>query len=283
VLLLSVTCCLLSSNAFAAYASRNLFIPIFGRGVGGDGRHYETAFTLTNTSSKPADVTLTFLEGGRPHPKPHGIVLRVDAGETRTFDPAAADVMGQAGGFGAMHIESKADVLAHARLYTYAPGDTNARSVASSFNAIPAQFAAGTGDTAMLQGVDEADGFRSKLYVVETAGQPLTFALSLLDAHGVVIDTQHDYLSGFEQNTYDLAELFRGAHGQSVLRVKGVSGNGRVIIAGVRIATATQDGTAFEMSFVTAPRWRLPAGEVAAYVAAGAALIAAIVFGRRSG
>src|SRR4051794_20747575 len=48
VLLLSAICCLLSAEGFGAYSSRDLFIPIFGRGVGGDGRRYETAFTLTN-------------------------------------------------------------------------------------------------------------------------------------------------------------------------------------------------------------------------------------------
>src|SRR5947199_3537166 len=56
VLLLSAICCLLSAEGLAAYSSRDLFIPIFGRGVGGDGRRYETTLTLTNASSKAADV-----------------------------------------------------------------------------------------------------------------------------------------------------------------------------------------------------------------------------------
>src|SRR4051794_37596217 len=47
VFLLSAICYLLSASAFAAYSSRDLFIPIFGRGVGGDGRRYETSFTIT--------------------------------------------------------------------------------------------------------------------------------------------------------------------------------------------------------------------------------------------
>jgi len=261
----------------AAYSSRDLFIPIFGRGVGGDGRRYETTFTLTNASSKPADVTLSFLPAGHPNPSPRGIALHLAPRETRRFDPVGADLLGTAAAFGAMRIQANEPVLAHARLFSMLPGEPAARSVASSFNAIPEQFAAGTGDTSYLQGPDVSGDFRYKIYVVETTGHPLTFALALLDAKGHVLATRHEYVSGFEQRSWDINEP-----NAALLRVSGMNGNGRVIVAGAQIATGSQDGTAYEMSFVTLPRWRMPAGEIAAYVAAGAALIVAIIFGRRS-
>jgi hypothetical protein len=276
-LLLSAVCCLLSAPVRAAYSSKDLFIPIFGRGVGGDGRRYETAFTLTNGSSKAIDAKLSFMLEGRPNPTPFTTSIHLDARETKRFDPVGADLLGAPAAFGALRIEAKTPLLAHARLFSTLPGEPPARSVASSFNAIPEQFSAGTGDSAILQGLGEGADFRYKIYVVETTGQPLTFGLSLLDARGRVIRTTHEYVSGHEQRSWNI-----DTPGAAVLRVNGMNGNGRVIVAGAQIATGSQDGTAYEMSFATAPRWRLPVGEVAAYVAAGAALIIAIIFGRRS-
>ena len=261
----------------AAYSSKDLFIPIFGRGAGGDGRRYETTFTLTNPSTKPADVKLSFMRAGQPNPNPFTTSVKLAPNQTRRFDPVGAELLGVPAAFGAIRIEAEVPVLAHARLFSSLPGEPAARSVASSFNAIPAQFSAGTGDSAIVQGISDGSDFRYKLYVVETTGQPLTFALSLLDANGRAIVTTHEYVSGHEQRSWDLA-----TPGAAVLRVNGMNGNGRVIVAGAQIATGSQDGTAYEMSFATTPRWRLPAGEVAAYVAAGAALVAAIIFGRRS-
>lgn len=275
-----VAWCLLFAFAtplIAAYSSKDLFIPIFGRGVGGDGRRYETAFTLTNPSSKSADVKLSFMLAGRPNPKPFTTSIHLTEKQTRRFDPVGAELLGVPAAFGAVRIEAKTPVLAHARLFSTLPGEPVARSVASSFNAIPAQYAAGTGDSAILQGLGGGTDFRYKIYVIETTGQPLTFALSLLDASGRAITTTHEYVSGHEQRSWEIANP-----GAVVVRVKGMNGNGRVIVAGAQIATGSQDGTAYEMSFATGPRWRLPAGEIAAYVAAGAALIVAIILGRRS-
>lgn len=275
-----VALCLLFAFAtplIAAYSSKDLFIPIFGRGVGGDGRRYETAFTLTNPSSKSVDVRLSFMLAGRPNPKPFTTSVQLAQRQTRRFDPVGAELLGAPAAFGAIRIEAKTPVLAHARLFSTLPNEPIARSVASSFNAIPEQFSAGTGDSAILQGLGGGADFRYKIYVIETTGQPLTFALSMLDASGRAITTTHEYVSGHEQRSWDIANP-----AAVVVRVKGMNGNGRVIVAGAQIATGSQDGTAYEMSFVTTPRWRLPAAEIAAYVAAGAALIVAIIFARRS-
>jgi hypothetical protein len=280
--LLSAVCCLLSASAHAAYSSKDLFIPIFGHTVGGDGRRYDTAFTLTNPSSRVANVKLSFLAAGQPNPNPYTIGIRLLAKETRRYDPVGADLLGAPAAFGALRIESDIPLLAHARLFSTMPGEPVSRSIASSFNAIPQQFSVGTGESALLQGIDQSADFRYKIYVVETTGHPLTFALSLLDANGRVVATTHEYVSSHEERSWDIADEFRGARGAVLLRVNGMNGDGRVIAAGVQIATGSQDGTAYEMSFVTTPRWRLPAGEVAAYIIAGAALIVAIIFGRRS-
>ncbi len=201
--------------------------------------------------------------------------------ETRILPSATAEITGENTASGALRIEASDPVVAHARLFNFAAGDTTIKSVASSFNAIPEQFAVGIGERAVLAGVAEASGFRSRIFLVETTGSPLVFIASLLDASGVVVARKREYLSGFEQQSFDPATEFPNVHGQAVLRLQGLSGNGRVIAGAVRIANGSQDGTAYEMSFDTAPRWRIPRGEITAYIVAGAALIAAIVYGRR--
>jgi hypothetical protein len=273
----------LASPVQAAYASRDLFLPVYGRGVGGDGRRYETSLLLTNPNPQAVDVRLSFLRVGQPNLTPRKMLVRLTPNETRVLDPPPAELLGSPDGFGALHVEGDRDVVAHARLYSDMPGEPLSRSVASSFNAIPSQFAVGTNDEALLQGATVSSDFRVKLYFVETTGQPLVLRLALLDATGRTVATKHQYLGPRDVRSFELGELFPKAAGGSVIRLGGMNGNGRAIVAGAQIAAESQDGTAYEMSFTTAPRWRMPPGEIAAYIAAAAAIITAILVRRRSG
>jgi hypothetical protein len=207
--------------------------------------------------------------------------LRLDAMETRTFPSATAEICGEKSVTGALRIESEKPVITHARLFSIAAGENLSYSVASSFNAIPTQFAAGIGETATLQGIATASDFHSRVFLVETAGVPLVFTAALLDTAGHVVAMKREYMGGFEQRSFEPRTEFPTAHGETLLRIRGMSGGGRLIAGAVRIANASQDGTAYEMSLETAPRWRIPPGELVAYVIAGLTLISAIVFGRR--
>jgi hypothetical protein len=267
---------LLTHPLLGAYASRNAFIPIAGRAVGGDGRRYETTVTITNPHDEPVEVRLSFLRSGTLNRSPRTTAIRFAPNETRRFDDATPP-----DAFGALHVEADRDVLAHARLYSVPPQQPSSNSVASSFNAIPAQFAVGTGDTAFLHGVQTSSDFRCKLYLVETIGQSLAFTLALVDGSGRTIATKHEYLGPGEHRGTDLHAEFPNAPSAALLRISGMSGNGRLIVAGVQIATGSQDGTAYEMSFATQPRWRIPPGEIAAYVTAAVAVSVAILLSRR--
>ncbi len=264
----------------AAYVSNSAFLPAYGRGPGAEGRVFDSELTLINPGASPVAVRLMFLRAGQPNPRPFESRLVLGAMETRIVPSATAAMTGEESASGALRIEAAAPVIAHARLYSLAQGAGLAQSVASSFNAIPSQFAAGIGETAYVPGFVEAPGFRSRVFMVETTGTPLVFIASLLDPSGSVLARKREYLGGFEQRSFDPAAEFPDVHGQAVLRLQGLSGNGRVIAGAVRIANGTQDGTAYEMSFETAPRWRIPSGEIAAYIVAGLAIVGAVAYRR---
>ena len=92
---------------------------------------------------------------------------------------------------------------------------------------------------------------------------------------------------GFEVNV-SLSELLRQVNdppnvnaAHAVARIRGVNGNGKIIFAGAQIAKESQDGNAYEMSYTTEPRVRMPMSEVLVYVAVAAAIVVAAVLYRR--
>ena len=267
---------------FAAYASRDAVLPIAGRATGADGRLFLTALWITNASERDAAaVTLTFHPANDKLPS-HASPLTLKPGETRVIDPIDAGVLGVAEALGSLRIVSDGDVLAAARVYSRLPGESGARSLATSFNAIPAQFAIGDGESATLQGLSPADG-RYKIYFAEVAGMPLDIVVSLLDARGVTLASKRMYVDKSRQMIADAADLFpQFTSGTAALRVDGVNGSGRIVVAGSQIARESQDSTPFEMSFTTTPRDRLGAWEALTYIAVAVAAGAAL-FLRRNG
>jgi len=264
---------LLTANSLlAAYASRDAVLPVAGRATGADGRLFQTALWITNASERDGvDVTLTFHPANEKLPS-HTSSLKLAPAETRVIDPIDANILGVPDALGALRIAASGDVLATARVYS--------RGVATSFNATPVQFAIGNGESATLQGVAPAGG-RYKIYVAEVAGMPLDIAVSLLDARGVSLGSKRMYIDKNRQVTADAAELFPAfTSGTAALRIDGVNGGGRVVVAGSQIARDTQDSTPFEMSFTTTPRDRLGVWEALTYIAVAAAAGAALVLRR---
>jgi len=252
----------------AAYASRDVVLPVAGRATGADGRLFLTALWVTNPSERDSvDATLTF-SPAEEKLLPHASALHLNPGETRVVDPIDEKILGMPAALGSLRIEATHDVLATARVYS--------RGLTTSFNALPVQFAIGTSESATLQGVAPADG-RYKIYFAEVTGNPLDISVVLLDGRGATMATKRMYIDHGRQVTTDVADLFpQFTSGTATLRVEGVNGSGRIVVAGSHIARESQDSTPFEMSFTTAPRDRLGVLEALTYiavaVAAGAAL-----------
>jgi len=268
---------MLASPLAAAYASRDLVVPIAGRSVGADGRVYLTALWITNTSDRPADAAITF------HPaalntSPISSSLQLAAGETRLLDPY--DPGGDAA-TGWIRIQSARDLLVSTRLYSRMPSETTAQSIGASIAAIPTRFAIANGESTTLHGLTPADA-RFKLTFDEVSGKPLEVWVALLDAHGVQLARTHLYVDAWRQQTKDAAELFPAfTSGAAIVRVEGMHGKGRVIVAGTSIAKASQDATGFEMSFTPASRDRISWAEAVAYGAVAIGILAAIATRRR--
>jgi hypothetical protein len=279
-LVLATLAFFLATPLLAAYASRDAVLPIAGRATGADGRLFLTALWITNPSEREAaDVTLIFHPSNDKLPS-HTSALHLDPGQTRVADPVDANIFGIPDALGALRIVATRDVLAMARVYSRMPGESGARSLATSFNAVPVQFAIGNDESATLQGVAPADG-RYKLYFAEVAGMPLDVTVSLLDARGATLASKRMYIDKNRQVTSDVAELFpQFTSGTAALRVDGVNGSGRVAVAGSQIARESQDSTPFEMSFSTAPHNRLGVLEALTYIAVAAAAAVALFLRR---
>lgn len=260
----------------AAYAARDLVVPVAGRAVGADGRAYVTALWITNASDRPADVAMTFYSAAH-NVAPLSSALQLAAGETRLLDPYDPGVSGT----GWIRIRSARELLATAHVYSRMTNETNAHAIAATYNAIPARFAITNGESATLQGVTPADA-RYKLFFDEVAGQPLEVWVALIDLHGTTIARTHVYIDSYQQVVKDAAELFPAfTSGAAIVRVEGMHGRGRVVVTGSATAKVSQDSSEYEMSFTPAARDRMSNAEVAAYIACAAGVLAAVVARRR--
>src|SRR5207253_509596 len=142
------------------------------------------------------------------------------------------DILGQDDDIGGLRIVSNEPLAAIARTSSKLESDPASRAVATTFNAIPASHAIGNGQSAIAQGIvlgDDANE-RFKLYVVETAGEPLTYAISIGNEDGARIAQKTFYIAPAEERALDLAAEFPGVRAaHAVARVRGVNGNGRII------------------------------------------------------
>src|SRR5437764_8722733 len=251
----------------AAYADRDLVIPVVGRAAGGAGRLFLTALWITNTDDHPATLTLSFLGSGHSNPTPKQTSISLAPGETRVFDPLGPPILAGVDSIGALRIESNAEVVASARIYGYLPAAGPNSAVSMALTGIPTRLGIGNGQSTLLQGDGSRDA-QYKLYVVETAGAALSVAVSVEDLHGQTLGEKRLFLDRFEHVATDTRQMFPSVNLEhAVIRVRGVNGNGRVIAAGTQIVPGSQDACAYEMSFAPEPRTRIRWPESAVYIA----------------
>jgi hypothetical protein len=265
----------------AAYADRDLVIPVVGRTAGGGGRLFLTALWITNADDHPATLRLSYLESGHANRSPRQTQVILAPRETRVFDPLGTPILTSNDSIGALRIEANADVVASVRIYGYVPAEGPASAVSMALTGIPTRLGVGNGQSALLHGDGSIDA-HYKLYVVETAGSALSVVVSIEDLHGQTRAEKRLFLDRFEHVSADTRDLFPAVKlDQAVIRVRGVNGNGRVIAAGTQIMSGSQDGCAYEMSFAPEPRTRIRAPEAAVYIAIALMVVLAIVWRRQ--
>jgi hypothetical protein len=271
---------LAATVAFAAYPARDQVIPVAGRTRNAAGRQFLTALWLTNTDERSAaEVTLSFLASGHANPSPRRVRLILGAGASRIFDPLDADLLGPGDVLGAVRVESTTNVMAQARIYSV---EATRGTIGMGFAAIPTRHAIGNGASAMLQGIALGDS-RYRMFIVETAGAALSVAVTLHDLGGQSLAEKRIYVDTFEHIRADVHELFPNVKiERAIISVRGVNGNGRVVVAGAQIAAGSEDPSAFEMSFAAEPRSHIGWPEAAVYLAV-AAVVALALLRRRGG
>lgn len=265
----------------AAYADRDLIVPVVGRASGGTGRLFLTALWITNTADHPAALTLSYLESGHANPSPRKTAVTLAPHETRVFDPLGPPILTSVNGIGALRIEANADIVASARMYGYLPAAGPNTAVSMALTGIPTRLGIGNGQSAILHG----DGSRAalyKLYVVETAGSALSVVVSIEDLLGKTLGEKRLFLDRFEHVSTDTRMLFPAINiDHAIIRIRGVNGEGRVIAAGTQIVSGSEDACAYEMSFTAEPRTRIRVPEAAVYVAIALVVALAIVWRRK--
>ena len=266
----------------AAYADRDLVIPVVGRAAGGAGRLFLTALWITNADDdRVATLRLSYLESGHANRSPRQTMVVLAPRETRVFDPLGPPILTSINGIGALRIEANANIVASARIYGYRPAEGPASAVSMALTGIPTRLGVGNGQSALLHGDGSIDA-RYKLYVVETAGAALSVVVSIEDLHGQTRAEKRLFLDRFEHVSADTRDLFPAVKlDQAIIRVRGVNGNGRVIAAGTQIVPGSQDGCTYEMSFAPEPRTRIRAPEAAVYIAIAFMVVLAIAWRRQ--
>jgi hypothetical protein len=253
----------LARPLLAGYAARDLVFPIIGRAAAPNGQTFLTSIWITNTSPKPASVTLSFLEAGHANPAPRRTQIEIAPGATRVFDPLNAPV-------GALQIHSNVDLIASARI--------GSSDFTTSCAGIPARFAIGTGQSSLMQGYVTAPG-QYKLYVTEITGEPLAYAVTVSDGAGHIRGEKRLYIDRNEELRLDLTAMFPGIDG-TVVKIEGINGSGKIIALGLQRMPGVQDASAFEMSFPSPSRFAMSWIEGTTYAAVALAALAAALIRR---
>ncbi|MEA2162854.1 MAG: hypothetical protein QOK37_981 [Thermoanaerobaculia bacterium] len=270
-----------SQPLVAAYADRDLILPVVGRAASGSGRLFLTALWITNVDDHPASLTLSYLESGHANPSPRKTAVTLAPRETRVFDPLGPPILTSMNSIGALRIEANANIVSSARIYGYIPSEGSASAVSMALTGIPTRLGIGNGQSTLLHGNGSIDAYY-KLYVVETAGAALSVVVSIEDLHGQTRAEKRIFLDRFEHLAADTRAMFPSVNlDHAVIRLRGVNGEGRVIAAGTQTVTGSQDGCAYEMSFEPEPRTRIRVPEAAVYIAIALMLVLAIVWRRQ--
>jgi hypothetical protein len=258
-----------ATHLFAGYAASDSWLAVAGQtGGGAGGRAFYTTVYLTDVSLKQNDVKLSFYASAQPNVPPREMKTSIGPNQTAAID-IGPQLTGEGGGTGALHIESTAPLLVDAHVFSRAVNEPAGSNVGTVITAIPSQFAIGTAESTLLH---VPAGARYRIYAAETRGFPLYFSAMTLPGPS----ERRLYLSAHEQRSWDLDELFRGMPVSS-LRISGVNGSGKIVVAGTSFAEVSQDFSAWEMSLRAEPRNRLRFPELIAYLAVALALTAAAV------
>ncbi len=246
---------LCAAPLFAGFGGTDVFLPAVGRRPGDAGSQWYTQLWIHNPSSTTANVSILFLERNLPNPAPLVFTDSIPPGDTRRYPNTVGTLFGVEK-WGALRIKANVPVLASCRMYNLPPGGEDRDTQGQAYNAIPASFAIGSGQSAKVLGVHQStprnDGqFRYSFGWVETTGSTADVRVIAYSETGVVIgDKVYSTTGGFEPRYYPVEDLVPAINHQNVmLEMRVVGGTGKVVVVGSGVANHSNDATTFEMGF----------------------------------
>jgi hypothetical protein len=122
-------------------------------------------------------------------------------------------------------------------------------------------------------------GGQYKLYVAEIKGEPLAYAVTVLDGAGNIRGEKRLYIDRGEESQLDLAAMFPRLDG-TLVKIEGLNGNGKIIALGLQRIAGSQDASAFEMTFPAPSRFAMSWIEGTTYALVALAVIVAALIRR---
>ncbi len=255
---------MMSSAAFAGFASTDLYLTSIGRVAGAEGAQFYTTVWVTNLSiTQPVSFGFFFLASGQANPNPVSFSDTLLPGETKMYEDVMLNKFGLTSALGAGHIvSSSGDVFVSSRIFSLAAGKDLGASTGLFFAGVPAIFAVRPGESTTVQGVNQGGGenFRYSFVMVETTGNPATFHIDVLDASGDTLGGKDYSLGDFEHLQTNIADIVPNVAttnarlvgtvvAGSASTLASTSPEGSVIFAGAQLANESQDSSGFEMLF----------------------------------
>ncbi|MGQ9494913.1 MAG: hypothetical protein ACUVRY_01440 [Thermoanaerobaculaceae bacterium] len=248
---------LLSATVFATSPGTDLWLPSVGHGPGQMGSQWRTDVWIAYpTGSGSATVDIYFFPRGETNSwPPESRRISLSPGETREFADIIGDLFGKANAFGALRVQSTAEILVTSRIYSAgltvvdpASGQQKTGTAGQFFAGLPSQAAMGLGETTDIQGVAEDSSSRTNVGWVEVTGNPCSLQVERVDGNGTTLASQTYSVQPYAvvQKSSILNQL-GGGGGNQRLRFTVVSGNCRVLVFGSRLDNSTNDPSTIEM------------------------------------
>jgi hypothetical protein len=231
------------------FTGTDLIVPAAGQVQGADGSQFTTSIWVTNPNTSTVTFELQFLQSGRSNTNPARSSDSIAAGETKVYDNAIQSVFGLNGVLGAVRIVASQELLVSAHIFTRAAGApaTPTDAKGQIFSAIPASFGIGTGETSLLQGVNQGGDYRYNVVLVESSGSAASVTLRVRDASGTVVSTSTYNLGAYEQRLIGLGTLVPATIVHGSVEATFADGSGRIVLAGSLVSSV--EGTGYEMAF----------------------------------
>lgn len=241
--------------AFAGFAGTDVVLPSVGDGPGAAGSQWDTVIWVHNPGVTPANVTFDFYLRNQSHIAPTATYMdAVPPGDTRRY----ADVMQtmfDLSAFGAIRVRSNVQVVVNSRIFSTPDGGAGRDSSGQFFTAVPASFAVGAGQSAVVLGVYQTgtqseSEYRYNFGFAEVAGAPATVRVTAIGPDGSPVAVKEYQIGAYEPRQFNIVDLVPGIEAENLrLAVEVSGGAGRVVAFGSGLANESNDPSTFEMSF----------------------------------